>query len=117
MAYQEHGSSCMGDVAHLAQAFLLKFGIADGEHLVNYQDLGFEMGGHRKSEAYIHARRIALDRSVEELLGLGEGDDLVEFSADLGAAHTEDRAVKVDILAAGQFGVKPGANLEQARDP
>ena len=28
----------------------------------------------------------------------------------------EDRAVQVDVLAAGQLGVKPGADLEQAAD-
>jgi hypothetical protein len=90
----------LGNLVHLAQAFPLKLGVADREHLVHYQDLGFEMGGHGEGEAYIHARRIALDRGVEELLGLGERHDLVEFSANLGAAHTEDRAVEIDVLAA-----------------
>ena len=61
-------------------------------------------------------RRIALDRRVEELLDLGEGDDLVELAADLGAGHAEDRAVEIDVLAAGQLGMKAGADLEQARD-
>src|SRR5215471_12429386 len=55
-----------------------------------------------------------LDRRIEELLDLGEGDDLVEFAFDLDAAHAEDRAVQKDVFATGQFGMKPGANLEQA---
>ena len=36
---------------------------------------------------------------------------------DLGAAHAEDGAVEIDVLAAGQFGMKTGADLEQARHP
>ena len=47
---------------------------------------------------------------------LGEGDDLVELSANLGAAHAEDRAVQKDVLAAGQLGMKAGADLEQRAD-
>ena len=61
-------------------------------------------------------RGIALDRRVEEFLDLGEGDDLVELPADLGAAHAEDGAVEIDVLAAGQLGMKAGADFEQARD-
>jgi hypothetical protein len=55
-----------------------------------------------------------LDRRIEELLDLGEDDDLVEFAFDLDAAHAEDRAVQEDVFATGQFGMKSGANLEQA---
>jgi hypothetical protein len=40
-----------------------------------------------------------LDRRIEELLDLGEGDDLVEFAFDLDAAHAEDRAVQEDVFA------------------
>ena len=35
---------------------------------------------------------------------------------DLRARHAEDRAVQVDVLAAGQLGMKAGADFEQARD-
>ena len=40
-----------------------------------------------------------LDRRIEELLDLGEGDELVEFAFDLDAAHAEDRAVQEDVFA------------------
>jgi hypothetical protein len=50
-------------------------------------------------------------------LDLGEGDDLVELAADLRAWHAEDRAIQVDVLAAGQLGMEPGAHLEQGGDP
>ena len=31
--------------------------------------------------------------------------------------HAQDRAVEVDVLAAGQLGVEAGADLQQAADP
>ena len=75
------------------------------------------MRRHREGQPHVHAARIALDRRVEEFLDLGEGDDLVELAADLGARHAEDGAVEIDVLAPGQLGMKAGADLEQAGDP
>ena len=40
-------------------------------------------------------RRVVLDGGVDELLDLGERDDLVELPVDLGLAHAEDGAVQV----------------------
>src|SRR6516162_1602534 len=37
-------------------------------------------------------------------------------NADLDAAHAENRAVEIDILAAGELRVKAGADREQACD-
>ena len=68
------------DVPHLAEAFLLELDIADRQHLVDDQDFRFQMRGHGERQPHIHARTVALDRRVEELLDLGEGDDLVELA-------------------------------------
>src|SRR5262245_56667039 len=75
------------------------------------------MGRHRKSETDVHAARIPLHRRIQESLQLSEGNNLVEFLADLGAAHAEDGAVEVNVLAACELGVEAGADLEQARHP
>ncbi len=64
----------------------------------------------------IHAAGVAFHRSVEEALDLGEGDDLVEFAADLRALHAEDGAVEKNIFATGELRVKAGADFEEARD-
>ena len=71
---------------HLAQAFLLERRVADGQHLVDDQDLRLEVRRHGEGQPHVHAAGVALDRRVEELLDLGEGDDLVELAADLAAA-------------------------------
>ena len=86
------------------------------EHLVDDQDLGLEVRGDGEREADVHPARVPLDRRVDEPLDLGELDDLVELRVDLAPPHAEDRAVQVDVLAAGQLGVEAGADLEQRAD-
>src|SRR5262249_52782350 len=43
----------------------------------------------------------------------GECDDLVEAARDLGAGHAENDAAHVYVLAAGELGVKAGADLQE----
>ena len=71
----------------------------------------------REREPHVHAARIALHRRVDELLDARELDDVVEALLDLAAPHAEDRAVQVDVLAAGELRVEAGPDLEQAADP
>ena len=40
----------------------------------------------REGQPHIHAAAVALDRRVEKLFDLGEGDDLVEFARNLRVA-------------------------------
>ena len=54
---------------------------------------------------------------VEELLDFGKRDDLVEVLLNLAPGHAQHRAVEVDILASGQFGVKTRADFQQRADP
>jgi hypothetical protein len=42
---EEHGASGSAQILHPAEAPLLELGIADGEHLVDEQDLGLEVRG------------------------------------------------------------------------
>ena len=79
VADEQHGPAVARHVAHLAQALLLEFRVADGEHLVDQQDLGFEVGRDGERQAHVHAARVALDGRVEETLDTGELDDLVEL--------------------------------------
>src|SRR5262249_13065875 len=78
--------------------------------------LGVQVGGNGKSEAHAHARRIALDRRVDEPLDSGERDDRITLALNLFPAHSHDRAVEVDVLAPGQLIIKAGADLETRGD-
>ncbi len=59
----------------LVEALLLEGGVADGEHLVDQQDLGVDLDRDREREAHVHAGGVVLQPQVEEVLELGEGDD------------------------------------------
>ena len=43
------------DVAHLAQALLLKRGVADRQHLVDDQDLRLQVRGDGERQPHVHA--------------------------------------------------------------
>src|SRR4029079_485341 len=103
-------------LAHLAQTFLLKLGIAHRQNLVDDKDLWLKMRGYGKSQPNRHSRRISLDGGIEKFLHLGECDDLIEFPFDLRARHPKDSPIEIDILAAGKLGVEAGANFQEARD-
>src|SRR3982751_3959991 len=99
---------------HLAQALALEFGISDGEHFIDDQNFGFELRRHGEGEPYVHAGGVALYGCIEEPLHIGESNDLVEFAANLAAAHSQNGAVHEDILASGKVGMKSRSNLQEA---
>src|SRR5258706_14295687 len=68
VAHEENRPPFIGDLFHLAEALALKLGIADGEHLVDDEDLGVEMRRHGEGETHVHAARVVFERRLEELL-------------------------------------------------
>ena len=62
----------------LVEALLLERGVADREHLVDEQDVGIDLDSNREREPDLHPRGVVLELEVDELLELGERDDLVE---------------------------------------
>jgi len=105
-----------GHRLHLRHALALEPGVAHRQDLVDDQDVGVEVGGHREREPHPHPVAVALHRCVEEAVDLGERDDLVEAAGHLGGTHPEDRAAEVDVLEPGELGVEPGADLEEGAD-
>ena len=75
--------------------FELEGEVADGEHLVDEQHLRVDVDGDREAEPHEHARRVELHRRVDELVELGEGDDVVEARLDLRLGEAEQHAVDV----------------------
>ena len=116
VADEKHGPAFRSHVSHLPEALLLECNVADGQHLVDNQDLGLEVRGDREAEADFHPARVALHRRVEEAFDVGEGDDLVEAAVDLVLSHAEDRAGQEDVLAPRQLGMEPGAYVEERTD-
>ena len=59
----------------------------DGQNLVYHEDFGLQMSRHGKRKPHLHPARVSLDRCIEKTFDAGEGDDLVELGAYLGARH------------------------------
>ncbi len=101
----------------LAEALPLEVLVADREDLVEQEHVRLDVGRDREAEPHVHPGRVRPDRQVDEALELGERDDLVHQLADARAREAVDRAVQVDVLAAGEVLVEPRAELEQRGDP
>ena len=114
VAHEEQRASLARYLLHLSKTLLLEGTVANSQHFVDHEYLWFQVRRHGEGQPHVHAAAVTLHRGIQEFLHLREGHDLVELGVDLRAAHAQDRAVEVDVLAAAQFGVETGAHLEQA---
>ena len=109
-------ATALRDFLHLADGFLLEFGITDGEDFVDDEDFGVEVCGDGEAEADGHTTGIALDGCVDIALTAGEADDLVELAGNLLLGHAKDQGVHVNVFPPGELGIKAAAQLQQRRD-
>ena len=114
---EDDRAAALLELEDLAEALALEGLVADGEDLVEQEDVRVEMRRDREAEPHVHPRGVGAHGPVDRLLELGEGDDLVEALADLRALEPVDGAVEEDVLAAAEVGVEAGAELEQRADP
>src|SRR5438874_2410013 len=112
MADEQDRATVLGDVLHFPDAFLLKLRVADSQHLIDDQDLRFQMRRDSKCQANIHAAGVAFHWSVDELVYFSESHDIVEFPANLGAVHSEDGTVEKNVFAARQLGMEACADFQ-----
>src|SRR4029453_2079233 len=117
VGHEQDRAAALLELADLVQALALERLVADGQDLVDQQDVGADVDGHGEAEAHVLARAVVLDLVVDERLELGEGDDVVEVALGLAAGEAEDGRVEVDVLAAGELAVEAGPQLQQRRDP
>ena len=78
MGDEQDGLAAPPELGELVEALVRERLVADGQHLVDQQHVGIDVDGHGEAEAHVHARRVGLHRRVDEVLQLGELDDLVE---------------------------------------
>ena len=82
------------DRLHALVALELEGKVADSEDLVDEEDLGLGADSHREPQPHEHARRVELHRGVDELLELGERDDLVQSLPGLPPGQPEEHGVE-----------------------
>ena len=105
------------ELGELVEALVGEAFVADGEHFVDQQHLGIDVDRDGEAEPHVHAGGVGLHRRVDELLHLGELDDLVEALVIFRLGQAEHDAVDEDVLAPGDLGMEAGAELDQRRDP
>ena len=112
------GSSCRGagTRANLSRHLCVKPSSPTASTSSTSSTSGIDVDRHGEAEPHVHAGRVGLHRRVDELAQLGEVDDLVEALLDLALRQAEHDAVDEDVLAAGDLGVKAGAELDERRD-
>ena len=86
------------------------------EDLVEEQDVRLDRRRDREPEPGPHARRVRLDRRVDELAEIGELDDAGQPLLDDRVLEAHERAGQADVVAAGELLVEAGAEGQQARD-
>ena len=114
---EEDRAAAGPEAVEVLEALLLEVSITDREHLVDQEDLRLQVHGHREPEAHIHAGRVVLDRGVHEVAEAGELDDRVVVALHLAQPKAEQRAVELDVLAAGVLGLEARAELQERGDP
>ena len=101
------------ELGELVQALVREALVADREYLVNQQHIRIDVDRDGESQPHVHAGRVCLDRRVDELLHLGEVDDLVEATRHLALREAQHDAVDEDVLPSGNLRMKARAQFDQ----
>ena len=113
---EDDRSSLLGELADAFLAPLLERLVADREHFVDDQDVGFDGGGEGERQPGPHPRGVRLGRRIHEPLDPGELDDVVVPGADVLLRVSHEHAAQEDVLATGEVGMEPDPELEHRRD-
>ena len=87
--------------------------VADGEHLVEHQNIALCFDGHGEGETHLHTRGIVLELLVHEVLKLGELHDVVIHRVDFLVRESQQCAVQIHVLTSGQFRIESDAQLDE----
>ncbi len=101
----------------LAHASLAECDIAHREGFIHDQDFGIDMGGHRECEPQDHAGGICPDGLADEVPDLSEALNGGKSCIDFFTREAEQRPIEINVVAAGEFGRKTGAQFQQRREP
>src|SRR5436309_13593027 len=105
----------MSHFAHFPETLFLKLYVTNRENFVNYEYFRFQMRSDSKSQAHVHAGRVAVHRRADVPIDFGNHYDLVELGSYLGLRHSQVCAGVEDIFAARSLAVLPCADFPEAR--
>src|ERR1700730_472151 len=116
MRNQEDGLSPPTKILNPLEALPLKSGVAYAENLIDDQNIGIDFNRNGKSEAHVHSGRVLLHRGVNKVSQFRKLDDGLLAFPDLALGQPQKQPVEQNVLAAGQFVMKSGAQLNQRSD-
>ena len=90
--------------------------VADGQHLVEEQQLGVDLERRRERQPDLHPRRVVAERHLDELLELGEADHARKAAPRLRRAQAHQRPGHLDVVARGELRVEADAQLDERRE-
>jgi hypothetical protein len=114
MRDEQNCRSIGGQLQHPLARLQREVGVAGTEDLIDDEHLRPHSRGGRKGEPRIHSSRIGLDGPIDELVEFGKVEDVVERPPRIATSDTLIRKRCVDVLTAGELGVKTRTEFEQS---
>lgn len=100
---------------HFRLALRLERAVADGQHLVQNQNIRFHEAGNGERQPRFHAGRELLERPVRKVLQLGEVQDFLKRLVHEFARIAQHGAAQISVLLHREIAVKAARELEQRR--
>ena len=116
MRDHEDGRAVPAELVHAMIALRLEEDVADGQCLIDDEDLRVHRDVECEGKADEHTGGVALDRLVHEIANVREVEDLLELLVHLFLREAHHRTVHVDVLDAGVVRVEAGTELEERTD-
>ena len=91
--------------------------VADSQCLIDDQHVGLDGRDQCKRQPHHHAGRIGLDRAIDGLAQLRKFDDGSLQRLHLGLPDSDQAAAEKQVVAAAEFGVEAGSQLQDGGDP
>lgn len=93
--------------------FLLEGSVTNGEDFVKDEDVALGADSNREGEADLHTGRVVFELLVHKIFELGEFDNIVIHSGDLGITEAEHGAVQIDVLATSEFHIETDTKFDE----
>ena len=94
MRNEQNRAAALFELEDLPETLALERLVPNGKDLVEEEDVGPQVRRDRKAESHVHPRRVGADRQVDELLQLGEGNDLIHSGTHVPACEPVDGPIR-----------------------
>ncbi len=95
---------------------MLEHCIANGQRLVDYQNVRLYARGDGERQSHVHAAGISFYRLIKKLPNLCEPFDLWKQRICSAPRESQQRGIHVNVFNAGELRVKAGSQFQQRGD-